>query len=898
MRASTRLASLVALVTASAAVAGAAETATRLTSGRHLWPGASRDATRVVYEASVFDGTRYLPAGIWVRDVATGTSTRVDLGPGGAAADGISRLPAISADGTRVAFLSRAANLVSGDTNAAEDVFVRDLATGTITRVSVRDDGAQGVDPTPAADEDVLPAGVAISADGTSIAFATALALRAGDPVGISVYVRDLAAGRTHAVADDAQQPAISGDGVRVAVVVDGRVVVAAVGSAPATGSVAPDGTAIDGAFPALSGDGRFLAFAAPPADPDAVPGANVYLRDLVAGTTTLASAEGYAWDGSRRFLRLSLDHAGRRLVIAGVEPGRWPLMGDASGGGRLTVVDRIAARRWTWPGAELTEAVVSPDGRRLVAAGGGVWLIDRSRNRAPALTCRALTVTADADDGTVARVGASRLLLTAHDPDGDALAFRLEPLGPFPIGTTAVTVSAWDGEYLVSGDTTVTVTEHPAARTPALTLATVRLSRARSGGQAWGASDEPAISRDARFVAFATAATSIPRDAGESPRWFSQGPVLIDVATGRDVLTLPPDGYDSGFEPLLSADGRFVAFARQSYYADAQHSLELYDRVAAASVRPTVSSDFGTFPYTIASRGLRAVSADGRLLAFDAYDGPPQLLDRATGAVEELPADAISDDGRWVAAVIGGSVTLFDRATGARRTVASGDTVSLDAAGRFLAFASGAALVPGDADEAGDVYVFDRIGGDVILASGGSDGASGDPALSHDGRFVAFTTWSPSLSGGYGPGPWIVRRDLSSGRVLRVSAGLGPGDRGSWHPAISGDGTVVAYASDAADLVAHDTNGVRDVFATTVVGDPPCPDGFSWASWRTASIHAVLPAPPAPPAEPPPVVPAGSAVVSEAGGGDDGDCGLGGAVALLALALTLAGRRKKPYDP
>src|SRR5262249_17900543 len=80
---------------------------------------------------------------IFVHDLVTGKTTRVSLGRRGAQANGPSALPAISGDGRCVAFVSSASNLVPGDTNNVDDVFVRDLQSGTTTRVSVADDGSQ-----------------------------------------------------------------------------------------------------------------------------------------------------------------------------------------------------------------------------------------------------------------------------------------------------------------------------------------------------------------------------------------------------------------------------------------------------------------------------------------------------------------------------------------------------------------------------------------------------------------------------------------------------------------------------------------------------------------------------------------------------------------------------------
>src|SRR5260221_12724968 len=80
---------------------------------------------------------------IFVRDRIAGTTERVSVATGGAQADGGSQLPSISADGRFVAFESAATNLVSGDTNGLDDVFVRDRVAGTTERVSLSTNGAQ-----------------------------------------------------------------------------------------------------------------------------------------------------------------------------------------------------------------------------------------------------------------------------------------------------------------------------------------------------------------------------------------------------------------------------------------------------------------------------------------------------------------------------------------------------------------------------------------------------------------------------------------------------------------------------------------------------------------------------------------------------------------------------------
>jgi Ca2+-binding RTX toxin-like protein len=81
---------------------------------------------------------------VYVKDLATGTVTLASGALNGRVNDGNSDDPSISVDGRYVTFQSTSANLVAGDTNAASDIFVRDLKTGAIARISVDAAGAQG----------------------------------------------------------------------------------------------------------------------------------------------------------------------------------------------------------------------------------------------------------------------------------------------------------------------------------------------------------------------------------------------------------------------------------------------------------------------------------------------------------------------------------------------------------------------------------------------------------------------------------------------------------------------------------------------------------------------------------------------------------------------------------
>ncbi len=95
------------------------------------------------------------------------TTTRVSIGSDGAQANDESSHPALSADGRYVAFDSQASNLVAGDTNGAQDIFVHDRQTGETRRVSVATNISQG---------DGDSSHPALSADGRYVAFVSAAA--------------------------------------------------------------------------------------------------------------------------------------------------------------------------------------------------------------------------------------------------------------------------------------------------------------------------------------------------------------------------------------------------------------------------------------------------------------------------------------------------------------------------------------------------------------------------------------------------------------------------------------------------------------------------------------------------------------------------------------------------
>ena len=150
----------------------------------------------------------------------------------------------------------------------------------------------------------------------------------------------------------------------------------------------------------------------------------------------------------------------------------------------------------------------------------------------------------------------------------------------------------------------------------------------------------------------------------------------------------------------------------------------------------------------------------------------------------------------------------------------------AISADGRYVAFVSNAGNLLSGVDllPARNVYRYDRLTGQVALVSvnsagtGGGNGDSSNPVISADGSVVAFYSFATNLSPLDTTTTYdIYARNLTTGTTYLVSVntvGTGSGDRDSFGPVISADGSTVAFYSSASNLSPLDTNGVSDVFA------------------------------------------------------------------------------------
>lgn len=116
--------------------------------GNSLNPSISEDGTLIAFGSeatNLVKGDANNISDVFLHNRITGQTTRLSV-VAGAEGNGISRIPILSGDGSTVAFISAATNLVSGDNNQVADIFVYARESSTITRVSVATDGTEGND--------------------------------------------------------------------------------------------------------------------------------------------------------------------------------------------------------------------------------------------------------------------------------------------------------------------------------------------------------------------------------------------------------------------------------------------------------------------------------------------------------------------------------------------------------------------------------------------------------------------------------------------------------------------------------------------------------------------------------------------------------------------------------
>jgi Tol biopolymer transport system component len=416
-----------------------------------------------------------------------------------------------------------------------------------------------------------------------------------------------------------------------------------------------------------------------------------------------------------------------------------------------------------------------------------------------------------------------------AHPP-GVTERISVGPVGVAGNDASTAAAVSGDGRFvafwsfasnLVAGDTNSTSDVFVRDR---LTQTTERVSvdsreRQSVGGDAGGVLDtnlgRPAISGDGRFVAFASTATNLVKgDRNQVADVFvrdrAAGTTERISMAGRKV-----EANSDSSGPAITSDGRFVAFssfADNLAAGDANFASDVFvhDRQARTTELVSVNS---AEEQANAGSGGAAITPDGRFVAFGS-----DATNLVPGDVDDFASD----------------VYLRDRATGTTEGISTiappsgpvrhSGAPAISADGQLVAFNSwDSNLVPGDTNDRYDVFVFNRGTGTIERVSVTDAGVEGNddslgPALSADGRFVAFSSDADNLVAGDGNFDVdVFLHDRTAHTTVRVSVRTDGTETGfelaSFGASISADGRLVAFESEGA-LVPEDSEFPVDIFA------------------------------------------------------------------------------------
>jgi Tol biopolymer transport system component len=788
-------------VTGTVVLVSHAAGATATTGNAHsAQPVVSADGSQVVFSSRATDLVPGQSDGngqddLFLYDRALGKTALVSRASASAATagNGHSDFPSLSADGRYVAFASTANDLVAGqvDGNGGDDVFLYDRLTTAVRLVS----RAHGT-ATTAGNAGSFNA--SISADGSRIAFDS----DAGDLIagmtdggaGRNVFLYDVAAGTATLVSHAAPSPTTTGNGFAAA--------------------------------PHLAAGGGRITFSSAATDlvsgqtgsPD--PTSKVFLYDVASDTTALVShvagsptapvAEDvrtvYGISGDGRYVLFLSD--ARDLVAGQTSP---PFVDnlflyDHDAGGSVLVSHAASAA--AAGNAASAEAALS-------AGASYVAFVSDATDLVPGVN----DLNHRGDLFLYESSTATNQLVSRADPGQPGLAaagwsqtYNLPSVRPF------AAVSG-DGRYVLFTSNAPNLV--PDLEVPAdgaflflfdrATQTTALASHAASSPHAARNAFYPALSADGRYVAFTSLADDLVAGQvdGAEP---TEDVFLYDRESGTTTLVSHAAssplaaGNGDSFSPSVSADGRYVVYTSWASnlvagQTDLGFDLDvfLYDRVTGAN---SLVSHAAASPTTASNGPAQSpqISADGAYVVFtsEAVDLGPDM----TGADEQ-------------------NTFLYDRDAGTTLSRIGPDaTYAIDADGGFVALAY---RTSGTQPEISNVYVYDRTARHSILVSrsavvpnAAADGDSDEPAISADGRFVAFASEATDLvPAASGPGlpTWnVFLYDRLADAVTQVTRTFVQFPGSSSDPAISADGSHVVFLSSAQDIVPGQS-GSRGVF-------------------------------------------------------------------------------------
>jgi Tol biopolymer transport system component len=374
------------------------------------------------------------------------------------------------------------------------------------------------------------------------------------------------------------------------------------------------------------------------------------------------------------------------------------------------------------------------------------------------------------------------------------------------------------DGRYVAfeSGSTNLVAGDTNAANDIFVrdrqTGTTERVSVDSAEAQASSDSYRPVISADGRFVAFYSFATNLVLGDTNAVHDVFVRDRQLGTTERVSVGVGGVQGNSDSILPAISADGRYVvfySFAGNLVASDSNGVYDVFRRDRQLGITARMSVDNGGTQGNGASVDPD-VSADGRYVTFSS--SATNLDAGDTNAVDDI----------FVRDTNMGTTARLSMAPGLAQANGGSGQPTISDDGRYVEFWSTASnLVPGDTNGIRDIFVRDSLAATTerssVATGGGQANFGGNVgSISPDGRYVGFSSVATNLvAGDTNAQEDIFLRDRQNGTTERVSLGTGgaEGDDDSDWPTVSSGGRFVAFVSWSTNLVAGDTNVKPDDF-------------------------------------------------------------------------------------